>query len=153
MVELIQLVAKYRPQQIPVFMKYMNSAFSLEIWESKMIEDNFKVMCDLMTTLALEGLLEEDQFSRKFLMLLEEKLSLAERQDRLDMALHQRLIQVVWSLVYMDMIVDKRSLAPRQLSNPLIAPLLVYLHNYTRPDPLTNLEFLQLYQIGHWIDD
>ena len=44
-----------------------------------MVSDNFKVMCDLMVTLALEGLLDEDQFSRKFLLLLEEKLSLAER--------------------------------------------------------------------------
>lgn len=92
MAELIQLIAKYRPQEIPVFMKYLNSALSLEIWDQKTVGDNFKAMCDLMATLALEGLLEEDQFSRKFLMLLEEKLSVAERQDRLDVALHQRLI-------------------------------------------------------------
>ena len=44
-----------------------------------MLNDNFKVMCDLMVSLALEGRVEEDQFTRKFNMLLEEKLSLAER--------------------------------------------------------------------------
>lgn len=120
----------------------MNQALSLEVWEPKILNDNFKAMCDLMVSLALEGLLEEDQLSRKFNLLLEEKLSLAERQDKLDIGVHQRLIQVVWSLIYMDMIVESRPLAPRQLSNPLIPPLLVYLHNYSRAEPLTNLEHL-----------
>jgi hypothetical protein len=113
LVELIEMIAKYQPQEIPAFMKYMNQALSVEIWDANMLDDNFRVMCDLMVTLALEGILEEDQFSRKFLLLLDERLSAAERKGRLDEGLHSKLIQVVWSLIYYDMIVDRRTLAPR----------------------------------------
>jgi hypothetical protein len=63
-----------------------------------------------------------------------------------DGTLYHNLISIVWTLVYKDFILTDGKM------NPIIPKLLTTLWDYQRERPISNEEYLQLYQIAHWID-
>ena len=109
-----------------------------------MLSDNFSKMTDLVNTLALNGLLQDDQLTCKYLIMLRDRLSMDARQGD-DKQLHERLIGTIWALVYRDVVLQADGTSARRIKNPLLPKLLEKLYDYSRAQPLSNLEYLQLF--------
>ena len=104
LLDLIDLVAQYHPEDLHVFVNYINNALSHEIWSKPMINDNFHKMCELVNNLGLKGRMNDDQLMRKFTNILHDRL-----QSKFDGTVHHNLISIIWSLVYKDLIVHNDS--------------------------------------------
>lgn len=148
----MQLVAENQPEDLTAFLTYLNQALSFELWDKRNLADNFNKMTDLVNTLALHGLLQEDQLMCKYLILLRDRISMESRQG-VNKQLHGKLISTIWTLVYRDVVLESEGTSKRRIKNPLIPKLLEQLYDYSRSWPLTNLEYLQLFQIADWIDN
>ena len=147
--ELMQVVAVSTPLEIPVFLTYMNQALSLDYWSEESLKFGYSVMSDLVCTLALEGLLEDDQLLTRFLLQTNDKIYGANKTGHLGSTIHDKLIKSIWVLIYRDqvLVTDKRQ------RNPQIPKLLEHLHTYKRDEPISDLEYCMLYQICLWIDN
>lgn len=109
----------------------------------------------MMHDFALHDEMTDGAASIKFMMALTEELTNRNFKG-LKYVTHDHLINIVWTLIYHETMVNEKNKSEgRKVStdiNPVIPKLLTHLYNYQRDTPLTKIEQLELFQIKNWID-
>lgn len=102
---------------------------SFDLWDQRVLADNFNKMTDLVNTLALHGLLQDDQLMCKYLILLRNCIARDARQgadsaDKSDKQLYSKLISTIWTLVYRDVVLESEGTSVRRIKNPIVPKML-----------------------------
>ena len=122
-------------------MRYIDTAILRNIFDENEIKEKFGSIVRLMHILALHDNLNEGATTMKFMLSLTDRIQTLLSQKTYDYPIHRNLVNIIWTMIYRDEVVETSS----KSSNPLIPRLLEKLYNYKRDSSLTRVEYLELY--------
>ena len=149
LVDMIELISETDIENVIIFQNFFDKAISLNQYSDADLLNDFEPFTKLIHVFALNGCLQNDQITKKFIVLLTDKIrEKSETKKSMPGLMNDNLIMIIWTLIYHDSLVARSTHTP----NPQLPRLLERLSEFKRVQKLSDLELIQLYQIQQWID-